>query len=79
MTRSNDDSAAMRQDLVDWMSCQHGMLELADETFHLALRYLDTFLLRRGASPGFRVADCFFFSFLLSLLRASTPSRVSPL
>lgn len=38
----------MRQDLVDWMSCQHGMLELADETFHLALRYLDTFLLRRG-------------------------------
>jgi hypothetical protein len=30
------------------MSCQHGMLELADETFHLALRYLDTFLLRRG-------------------------------
>jgi hypothetical protein len=55
------------------------MLELADETFHLALRYLDTFLLRRGASPGFRVADCFFFSFLLSLLRASTPSRVSPL
>jgi hypothetical protein len=51
----------MRQDLVDWMSCQHGMLELADETFHLALRYLDTFLLRRGASPGFRVADCFFF------------------
>ena len=38
----------MRQDLVDWMSCQHGMLELSDETFHLALRYLDTFLLRRG-------------------------------
>lgn len=38
----------MRQDLVDWMSCQHGMLELADETFHLALRYLDAFLLRRG-------------------------------
>ena len=38
----------MRQDLVDWMSCQHGMLELAAETFHLALRYLDTFLLRRG-------------------------------
>ena len=38
----------MRQDLVDWMSCQHGTLELADETFHLALRYLDTFLLRRG-------------------------------
>ena len=30
------------------MSCQHGMLELSDETFHLALRYLDTFLLRRG-------------------------------
>ena len=30
------------------MSCQHGMLELADETFHLALRYLDAFLLRRG-------------------------------
>ena len=30
------------------MSCQHGMLELADETFHLALRYHDTFLLRRG-------------------------------
>ena len=38
----------MRQDLVDWMSCQHGTLELADETFHLALRYLDAFLLRRG-------------------------------
>ena len=38
----------MRQDLVDWMSCQHGMLELSDETFHLALRYLDAFLLRRG-------------------------------
>jgi hypothetical protein len=41
-------SAAMRQDLVDWMSCQHASLDLADETFHLALRYLDTFLLRRG-------------------------------
>jgi|TARA_B110000977_G_scaffold86143_1_gene114783 hypothetical protein len=42
----------MRQDLVDWVSCQHGMLELADETFHLALRFLDTFLLRRGARRG---------------------------
>jgi hypothetical protein len=53
------------------------MLELADETFHLALRYLDTFLLRRGASPGFRVADCFFFSFLL--FSARRRHRASPL
>lgn len=47
-TRFKPLSAAMRQDLVDWMSCQHASLDLADETFHLALRYLDTFLLRRG-------------------------------
>ena len=38
----------MRQDLVDWMSQQHGTLDLVDETLHLALRYLDTFLVRRG-------------------------------
>ena len=39
----------MRQDLVDWMSQQHSTLELVDETLHLAIRYLDTFLNRRGA------------------------------
>jgi hypothetical protein len=33
---------------VDWMSQQHGTLDLVDETLHLALRYLDTFLVRRG-------------------------------
>eukprot|EP00982_Pelagococcus_subviridis_P008234 30827-Pelagococcus_subviridis.AAC.5 len=43
----------MRQELVDWMSQQHGTLDLVDETLHLALRYLDTFLVRRGASRGF--------------------------
>ena len=41
----------MRQDLVDWMSQQHSTLELVDETLHLAIRYLDTFLNRRGAHP----------------------------
>ena len=41
----------MRQDLVDWMSQQHSTLELVDETLHLAIRYLDTFLNRRGARP----------------------------
>lgn len=41
-------SVGMRQELVDWMSQQHGSLELVDETLHLALRYLDTFLIRRG-------------------------------
>jgi hypothetical protein len=40
----------MRQDLVDWMSQQHSSLDLMDETLHLALRYLDTFLYRRGAT-----------------------------
>ena len=40
----------MRQQLVDWMSQQHGALELNEETLHLATRYLDTFLFRRGAS-----------------------------
>jgi len=42
-------SLGMRQELVDWMSAQHSSLELADETLHIALRYLDTFLVRRGA------------------------------
>ena len=42
-------SIGMRQDLVDWMSQQHSTLELVDETLHLAIRYLDTFLNRRGA------------------------------
>jgi len=41
-------SIKMRQDLVDWMSQQHSTLELVDETLHLAIRYLDTFLNRRG-------------------------------
>lgn len=68
----------MRQDLVDWMSCQHGMLELADETFHLALRYLDTFLLRRGASPVERRGYALFF-FLLSSPRVSARVFFSPL
>lgn len=40
----------MRQSLVDWMSQQHSSLDLVDETLHLAVRYLDTFLVRRGAS-----------------------------
>ena len=33
------------------MSQQHSTLELVDETLHLAIRYLDTFLNRRGARP----------------------------
>ena len=33
------------------MSQQHSTLELVDETLHLAIRYLDTFLNRRGAHP----------------------------
>lgn len=46
----------MRQSLVDWMSQQHSTLDLVDETLHLAVRYLDTFLVRRGASRSRRGA-----------------------
>jgi len=61
----------MRQDLVDWMSQQHSTLELVDETLHLAIRYLDTFLNRRGAHPPrpHRAPSC-----ALAPAPATTPS-----
>jgi len=40
-------SIAMRQQLVDWMDEQHSELSLTEETLHLAIRYVDTFLSQR--------------------------------
>lgn len=37
----------MRQQLVDWMAEQHNAMALTDETLHLAVRYVDTFLTQR--------------------------------
>lgn len=44
-------SAYTRQQLVDWIISAHGGLKLDEETLHLAVRYVDTFLTRRGALP----------------------------
>jgi hypothetical protein len=40
-------SIAMRQQLIDWMAEQHNAMSLTDETLHLAVRYVDTFLTQR--------------------------------
>jgi len=81
----------MRQDLVDWMSQQHSSLDLMDETLHLALRYLDTFLYRRGATMAnprrlraaparvqTRRVQTEFFALLFSLLFSNARAFVSP-
>ena len=38
---------AIRQQLVDWMAEQHNAMSLTDETLHLAIVYVDTFLTHR--------------------------------
>ncbi|OUS45128.1 cyclin-like protein, partial [Ostreococcus tauri] len=40
-------NAAVRQQLVDWMTAQHNSMTLEDETLHLAIVYVDTFLMHR--------------------------------
>ena len=42
-------TAGTRQLVVDWMLTRSSELRLEDETLHLAVRYLDTFLAIRGA------------------------------
>jgi len=54
MTSATDDkhaletrSVAVRQQLVEWMMLQHNAMSLDDETLHLAIVYVDTFLMHR--------------------------------
>ena len=70
----------MRQSLVDWMSQQHSSLDLVDETLHLAVRYLDTFLVRRGASrPAARSARCRRFKISFQTQNGDVSSSVCAL
>ena len=59
------------------MSQQHSSLDLVDETLHLAVRYLDTFLVRRGASrpPGAHAVSksAFKLKTEMFLLRCASP------